>query len=85
MKSFVDTNVFVYAYDQVEPPEIGMKHLMARDLLVRLWETRRGVVSVQVVGHHQRHRPMKRRQLSTVRVPSATRASMVAAMDRARS
>ena len=49
MKSFVDTNIFVYAYDHVEHPDMGMKHLIARDLLVWLWETRRGVVSVQVL------------------------------------
>jgi predicted nucleic acid-binding protein len=46
VKSFVDTNVFVYAYDH---PDAGMKSDIARDLLVWLWETRRGVVSVQVL------------------------------------
>lgn len=49
MKSFVDTNVFVYAYDHSYHPDAGMKSDIARDLLVWLWETRRGVVSVQVL------------------------------------
>jgi predicted nucleic acid-binding protein len=47
VRSFVDTNVLVYAYAQVATA--GAKHNMARDLLVWLWETRQGVVSVQVL------------------------------------
>jgi predicted nucleic acid-binding protein len=42
---FVDTNVLVYAYD-VEQRE---KHGIARDLLIHLWETRRGALSTQVL------------------------------------
>lgn len=45
MKSFVDTNVLVYAEDR----DSGARHAIARDLLVELWNTRQGVVSVQVL------------------------------------
>jgi predicted nucleic acid-binding protein len=44
-RSFVDTNVLVYAYDETA----GAKRDTARTLLERLWETRRGCVSVQVL------------------------------------
>lgn len=43
--SFVDTNVLVYAEDR----DAKGKHESARDLVVRLWEHRDGVVSVQVL------------------------------------
>jgi predicted nucleic acid-binding protein len=51
VKSFVDTNVLVYAYayDHPEHAVVGLKNVIARDLVVSLWETRRGVVSVQVL------------------------------------
>jgi predicted nucleic acid-binding protein len=45
VKSFVDTNVLVYAEDR----DAGAKHEVARDLLVDLWKTREGVISVQVL------------------------------------
>jgi predicted nucleic acid-binding protein len=45
VRSFVDTNVLVYAEDR----DAGAKHEIARDLLVDLWNTRQGVVSVQVL------------------------------------
>lgn len=45
MKSFVDTNVLVYAEDR----DAGPKHEIARDLLVDLWKTGQGVVSIQVL------------------------------------
>lgn len=45
MKSFVDTNVLIYAEDR----DAGERHEIARDLLVELWNTRKGVVSVQVL------------------------------------
>ncbi len=41
----VDTNVFVYAYDQ----SAGTKHDVARDLIVELWGSRAGCLSVQVL------------------------------------
>ena len=43
--SFVDTNILVYAEDK----DAGPKHEAARDLVVRLWNERQGVVSVQVL------------------------------------
>jgi predicted nucleic acid-binding protein len=43
--SFVDTNVLVYAEDR----DAKTKHEVARDLLVRLWDAREGVLSVQVL------------------------------------
>jgi predicted nucleic acid-binding protein len=44
-KVFVDTNVLVYAHD-VDAAE---KHLLARDLVSQLWDTRTGVLSTQVL------------------------------------
>jgi predicted nucleic acid-binding protein len=43
--SFVDTNVLVYAEDR----DAGHKHEIARDLIVDLWQSRDGVLSVQVL------------------------------------
>jgi len=42
---FVDTNILVYAYD-VDAAE---KHTTAQDLLTRLWKSRQGVLSTQVL------------------------------------
>jgi predicted nucleic acid-binding protein len=43
--SFVDTNILVYAEDQ----DAGRKHEVARDLILDLWNSRGGVLSVQVL------------------------------------
>jgi predicted nucleic acid-binding protein len=43
--SFVDTNVLVYAEDR----DAGRKHQIARDLIVGLWQSRDGVLSIQVL------------------------------------
>ena len=43
-KTFIDTNIFVYALDQANPE----KQALARDLLKSLQEKRSGVVSTQV-------------------------------------
>jgi predicted nucleic acid-binding protein len=43
--SFVDTNVLIYAEDR----DAKLKHDVARDLIVRLWDERDGVLSVQVL------------------------------------
>jgi predicted nucleic acid-binding protein len=43
--SFVDTNILVYAEDKDDKE----KHAIAGDLVVDLWRTRDGVVSVQVL------------------------------------
>jgi predicted nucleic acid-binding protein len=43
--SFVDTNVLVYAEDR----DAREKHELGRDLVLRLWESQQGVVSVQVL------------------------------------
>ena len=45
MPSFVDTNILVYAEDA----DAGAKREAARRLVTGLWETRQGVVSVQVL------------------------------------
>ena len=45
MKTFVDTNVLVYAYDRAA----GEKHERARSLIRSLWETGTGAVSVQIL------------------------------------
>lgn len=44
-RSFVDTNVLLYAYDTAETH----KHPVARSLLDRLWVERRGTISTQVL------------------------------------
>jgi predicted nucleic acid-binding protein len=44
-RAFVDTNVLVYAHD----PSAGEKHVVARELVERLWESRAGVLSTQVL------------------------------------
>jgi predicted nucleic acid-binding protein len=43
--SFVDTNVLIYAEDR----DAKEKHLVARDLILELWDNREGVLSVQVL------------------------------------
>ena len=45
MQSFVDTNILVYAEDR----DAGRKHEVARDLVVDLWNSRDGVLSIQVL------------------------------------
>jgi predicted nucleic acid-binding protein len=44
-RRFVDTNLFVYAYDE----NAGRKREVARDLISGLWESRSGCASVQVL------------------------------------
>lgn len=43
--SFVDTNILIYAEDR----DAKGKHAVARALIMDLWESREGVVSVQVL------------------------------------
>jgi predicted nucleic acid-binding protein len=43
--SFVDTNVLVYAEDR----DAGTRHEIARELILELWSTRDGALSVQVL------------------------------------
>ena len=45
MPAFVDTNILVYAEDKT----MGQKHVLARDLVVKLWNDADGVLSVQVL------------------------------------
>ena len=45
MASFVDTNILVYAEDKDDE----RRHPIARDLVIDLWRSREGVVSVQVL------------------------------------
>ena len=44
-RSFVDTNILVYAHDR----SAGEKHETARHIVERLWEERSAVVSTQVL------------------------------------
>jgi predicted nucleic acid-binding protein len=44
-RSFVDTNVLLYAHDV----DAGQKHTIAKRLLQDLWEERSGVLSTQVL------------------------------------
>jgi len=44
-RQFVDTNIFVYAYDRGD----GIKQSLARKLITDLWENRKGCVSIQVL------------------------------------
>jgi predicted nucleic acid-binding protein len=44
-KSFVDTNVLIYAHDA----DAGSKHETARAVLRELWDQRTGVLSMQVL------------------------------------
>ena len=45
VKTFVDTNILVYAYDR----EAGDKHLLARRAVGQLWEDGTGALSTQVL------------------------------------
>ncbi|MCG9966723.1 PIN domain-containing protein [Pelotomaculum terephthalicicum JT] len=44
-RQFVDTNIFVYAYDRGN----GAKQNLARKLITNLWENHMGCVSIQVL------------------------------------
>ena len=44
-KVFLDTNIIVYAHDRSS----GNKHDVAREILDYMWESRKGVISVQVL------------------------------------
>jgi predicted nucleic acid-binding protein len=44
-RSFVDTNILVYAHDS----SAGDKHKLARELVERLWEERSAAISTQVL------------------------------------
>jgi predicted nucleic acid-binding protein len=45
MRTFVDTNIVLYAYDRREPE----KSAIAREILSDLWRTREGLLSTQVL------------------------------------
>jgi predicted nucleic acid-binding protein len=45
VRTFVDTNILVYAEDR----DAGIKHTIARDLVADLWRSEQGVLSVQVL------------------------------------
>lgn len=44
-KTFIDTNILIYAHDV----DAGLKHARACALIRSLWETRQGVLSIQVL------------------------------------
>jgi predicted nucleic acid-binding protein len=45
MKTFIDTNVLVYAHDT----DAGVRHTEAKALLADLWDSRSGTLSTQVL------------------------------------
>lgn len=45
-KTFIDTNVLIYAHDT----DAGAKHEVAKAVLRELWSERTGLLSVQVLG-----------------------------------
>ncbi len=46
-REFVDTNVLVYAHDT--SPALAKRHTVAKSLLERLWDSRSGCLSTQVL------------------------------------
>jgi predicted nucleic acid-binding protein len=44
-KAFLDTNIIVYGHDRSS----GEKHTVAKEIMDYLWESRKGVISVQVL------------------------------------
>jgi predicted nucleic acid-binding protein len=44
-KIFIDTNIIVYAHDNSS----GDKHTVAKEIMDYLWESKKGVISVQVL------------------------------------
>lgn len=44
-KIFLDTNIIMYAHDRSSRD----KHAVAREIMDYLWESRKGVISVQVL------------------------------------
>jgi len=44
-KTFIDTNIIIYAYDV----SAGKKHQTAGDILADLWNSGRGIISTQVL------------------------------------
>ena len=63
-RSFVDTNILLYAHDR----SAGDKHEMARSLVERLWEERSAVISTKVLQElYVNLRSQATRQLSRAR------------------
>lgn len=71
-RTFVDTNVLLYAYDT----EAGVRHERAAAALRELWEARAGVVSTQVLQEFavNARRRMKASSVAIARVIGAYRA-----------
>ncbi len=67
-RTFVDSNVLIYAHDV----DAGTKHRIANSLLRQLWESRTGVLSVQVLQEfyanitHKVSKPISRTQARMV-------------------
>jgi predicted nucleic acid-binding protein len=66
-RAFVVTNVLVYAHDS----GAGGKHAVARELVERLWEERRGVLSTQVLQEFYVN--VRRKALRPIAVAEARR------------
>jgi predicted nucleic acid-binding protein len=45
VRTFVDTNILVYAHDL----DSGIKHEIAKEVILRLWKSKVGVLSTQVL------------------------------------
>lgn len=71
-RQFVDTNVFVYAYDRGN----GIKQRQARKLITGLWESRRGCVSIQVL--QELYVSMSKKALTPL--PPETASQIIAAL-----
>jgi predicted nucleic acid-binding protein len=65
-RTFVDTNVLIYAHDV----DVGRKHDVAKELLRDLWTSRTGVLSTQVL---QEFYTNVTRKIRTPLAPSAAR------------
>ena len=88
-REFVDTNVLVYAFDA----SAGTKHVAARELLTRIWNSGTGCLSVQVLQEffvtvtRKVHQPLsvdeaaaRIRDYAAWRIFSATAADVVSAI-----
>ena len=71
MRSFIDTNVLVYAHDSDE----GHRHKIAKEILADLWQSRSGVLSTQVL---QEFYAVATRKLKPAMPPGQARAIVAA-------
>jgi predicted nucleic acid-binding protein len=65
VKSFVDTNILVYAYDR----GAGRKHTLAQSTIEKLWQDNSGVLSTQVLQEFYVN--VRRKALRPISIASA--------------